>query len=810
MSGEIYEFGEFRLLPSARELWRGGKRVTLPRRTFECIEHLVTHRDRAVGRDELVAAVFGRPDVSDAQLGQIVLRARRALEDDGNAQRVIRTIAGFGYRWVADVRPAMIGMADGHQPASFPANHESGNVALPAARPDTHVPRRAVGLSHRHRWVFALVASVMAMGAITLHRASRTAAVPAPLAVESIPMPSASLAVLPLRVDALREDAWIRLGAMDLVADRLRQGGFAVPPSESVLALLETAPERAQQAQPDRVREATGAGLIVEGSARREAGIWHVELVAQPASGLGVPVRHSDRDAMSAMRGATDQLLAALGHHGPVDDEHDAPLEAILQRVRAAMLANELETARTILTEAPQLDGSPAVLRYQLAMVDLRGGQLARAEASLDELLLRPETKDHPLFQAQVLSARGSTRMRRGQFAESGRDFDAAIGLLAGRDHPLEHGRARMGRANSHVPEFRYDEALADFGVARTELESAGDILGMARVDANLGMLELHRGRPAAALDYLGLAVERFQSFGALHELQVSLTAVVDAQLALLRREDAASTVDRAWALRERISDPDQQADVLLNRAQVWIGEGRYQAAATVLDQARRTATSGNRVLLARQRSLDAELAWRRGDWQAAEAASATALAAWPEAGAAIERDAIILLRQRALLELGESAAAGRLLDRSRPPPTRIDEGQGRTAEAIAMAEWAHRSGDFATATRWFQHAMASADQRGVPAELAAVAQAWAPVLLRAEARQAAIVVGRVAPWAARDFDCALLQLRLLHANALREPWQNALKQARALAGERQIPKELTALDQPGREPPMRLTQTGR
>src|SRR5690242_2377237 len=102
MASEIHLFGEFRFVPSARELWRGERRIELPRRTFECLEYLIAHRDRAVGRDELVAAVFGRPNVSDAQLGQIVLRTRRAVDDDGNAQHAIRTIAGFGYRWVAE------------------------------------------------------------------------------------------------------------------------------------------------------------------------------------------------------------------------------------------------------------------------------------------------------------------------------------------------------------------------------------------------------------------------------------------------------------------------------------------------------------------------------------------------------------------------------------------------------------------------------------------------------------------------------------------------------------------------------------
>src|SRR4051812_49345612 len=104
MNTAVHEFGEFRFVPSARELWRRDRRVALPRRTFECLDYLIAHRDRAVDRDELVTAIFGRANVSDAQLGQIILRTRRAVGDDGNTQQMIRTVPGFGYRWIADVR----------------------------------------------------------------------------------------------------------------------------------------------------------------------------------------------------------------------------------------------------------------------------------------------------------------------------------------------------------------------------------------------------------------------------------------------------------------------------------------------------------------------------------------------------------------------------------------------------------------------------------------------------------------------------------------------------------------------------------
>jgi len=779
-------FGEFRFVPSARELWRGGARVELPRRTFECIEHLIAHRDRAVGRDELVEAIFGRSNVSDAQLGQIVLRARRAIDDDGNMQRAIRTIAGYGYRWVADVRIAdaadVPAVAAIDSEDSTPALDKTAGrivtdstVASPVAR-RSGLPRRFVGFA------CALLLAIVGAATWRLQQPSKEARLSS----------GDSLIVLPLQVDGLREDGWVRLGAMDLVADRLREAGFSVPPSENVLGLLSTSPARGP-ADTDSLRAGAGVRLVVRGKATHSAAGWKVELAAARADGIAVPVEFAATDAVHAARGASDLLLAALGRTPRRDGERDVALDETLQRARAAMLANELDTARAILTDSPQLAQAPERLAFHLAQVDVRAGQLDRAVAALTGVLAQAATAADPRFHAQVLTARGGARMRAGAFAESGRDFDAAIQLLTPAGPALERGHARAGRANSRVPEHRYAEALADFAAARIDLESAGDALGVARVDANLGMLELYRGRPAAALGYLSGAADRFQTFGALHELLIDLTGLIDAQLAMLQRDEAWATVERAWALRERVTDPDQRVDLLLDRAQVLMGLGRYREAAAAIAQASASATSGNHVLLARQRSLDAELAWRQGRWRAAADTAAAALAQWPASGADGDRAAVVLVRQRALLALGETQTAATLLDRTRKPPAEgAAEASHGVADALAMAEWLQHRGDVADATGWFRQAAASADARGVPADIIAVARAYAPVLLAAGEREQAIAtIGRVAPWAARDFDCALLQLQLFHQLDQREPWFNALQQAQRLAGEREIPAAL-------------------
>jgi len=94
MSSAKLRFGDFVLDPARRELRRAGEGVALPPKVFDCIAYLATHRERAVGRDELIASVWGRAEITDNLLDQVMLRARRALGDTGEERRVIRTLSG--------------------------------------------------------------------------------------------------------------------------------------------------------------------------------------------------------------------------------------------------------------------------------------------------------------------------------------------------------------------------------------------------------------------------------------------------------------------------------------------------------------------------------------------------------------------------------------------------------------------------------------------------------------------------------------------------------------------------------------------
>jgi DNA-binding winged helix-turn-helix (wHTH) protein len=64
---------------------------------------LIENRDRLVSKDELVATIWGGRAVSDSAISSRIKSARKLLGDDGEAQKLIRTVHGKGFRFVGEV-----------------------------------------------------------------------------------------------------------------------------------------------------------------------------------------------------------------------------------------------------------------------------------------------------------------------------------------------------------------------------------------------------------------------------------------------------------------------------------------------------------------------------------------------------------------------------------------------------------------------------------------------------------------------------------------------------------------------------------
>jgi pimeloyl-ACP methyl ester carboxylesterase/DNA-binding winged helix-turn-helix (wHTH) protein len=99
----VYRFEDCQVDPRQFELRRGGDVVHVEPQVFALLIHLIRHRHRVVAKNELLDAVWGGRYISDSALTSRVKMLRRALGDDGHQQRVIATVHGIGYRFVAEV-----------------------------------------------------------------------------------------------------------------------------------------------------------------------------------------------------------------------------------------------------------------------------------------------------------------------------------------------------------------------------------------------------------------------------------------------------------------------------------------------------------------------------------------------------------------------------------------------------------------------------------------------------------------------------------------------------------------------------------
>jgi TolB-like protein len=122
-----YGFEEYVLDPERRELTRGSEAIALGPQVFDLLLYLVRNREHVVSKDELLDGVWDGRIVSESTLTSHINAARRAVGDNGEEQRLIRTVARKGFRFVGDVREgqrsvgldsARAGVADANEPSA--------------------------------------------------------------------------------------------------------------------------------------------------------------------------------------------------------------------------------------------------------------------------------------------------------------------------------------------------------------------------------------------------------------------------------------------------------------------------------------------------------------------------------------------------------------------------------------------------------------------------------------------------------------------------------------------------------------------
>jgi DNA-binding winged helix-turn-helix (wHTH) protein/tetratricopeptide (TPR) repeat protein len=774
-----YRFDAYHIDLARRELRRADELIQLSPMVFDCIAYLIEHRDRAVGRDELIAAVWGKADIAYSLLGQLMAKARRTIGGTGDDQRLIRTIPRFGYRWVglvdaeADLEPLLV---TAERPARTSLEQKEH------VRPRTSAQARSA-------WLLLASLALAAFGSWIYFKVRPTTPVPNASLAHQV---SEAAAILPVDVNAIGEWAWVRLGVMDLVGDRLRSAGQPVVPSENIVAL---ARGDATSRVRDAIRDVTGARFVIAPSATRTEKEWVVRLTLESSDGSERTAEARNEDVTLAAREAADRVLALLGRApSPVHADSIGQADELLARAKTALLSNDLAGARAILEGAPPNVQRLPELRRRLAQADYRSGKLESAGRRLDELLgeLTPES-DSPL-RAGVLNDSGVVAIYLEQPMLATRRFEESLSLLAERDDARELGRAHLGLGIAYAMQGDYDRSGLEFSRARVAYAVTGDAVGMATVELDEGELEVRYNHFAAAKSLFERAGSRFERLGTRHEFFAAQASRIAAHLALLEPAAALAVGEHALPDIANLQSPPLRRSFQLQWTRALSAVGRSTEAREMLRELTRSADPEQQEekLLAQIGAQQASLDLADGHADAALAPARRAVHALTLPVDSRERVKAWLTVVHALRDLGRKAEAAAEVERFSAWATSAGTSTAALYAKMIEAEQARFEDRHEEAERLYDDALRKATSEGVPVDIATVAGSYADALLaKGDLSRASAVIGQIGRFAENDFDCALLVTRLYHALGQGDVWRAALKQTRTLAGERSIPTNI-------------------
>lgn len=824
-----YIFGEFELNPATRELLRNGTRVALRPRSLECLIYLIQHRSRAVGRDELIAAVWGKVDAGDTVVAQTLLRARKALDDTGSQQGMIRTLPRFGYRWVAPIREvdavadlevdvfrdetgygyraemvapsagdvegyaAAISVLDADTPHGdsersygvdtvSSAGQVIGDVEEPAPVDvdpgDQVIDATQASKDKRRGFRVALLTGIVLAVVLGAGVLLRRHFVKEP----RLPVANDAVLVMPVTVIPMdSENAWVRLGAMDYMAARLHGSGINVMSSEQAVRLDSAVEGDAPAVVRKKLLALSGARWIALPEMRRQRDTWSVHVRVFDA-GSERTLDAQGETALVAASEAADAWLRQLGEHGKAGPR-PGPLAERLHRIDAEILAGRLTEARRLVRSSSPAERGDARFLLREGKLESRGANLDTAFQRFQEAFDRAPATDMETRIGAMMGLGSVERARNNPKAAELR-YTQAVALL--ETLPVDRVNSRMlgiafqGRGISRAQLGDLDAGIRDMGQARVWMQRSGDQISLGSIGHNLGKAEALRGDYLQALREFDSSIDTFERFRVSDYLANSLREKAVVQLILARPIEASGTIGRANALVPKIEDDGLAAEILMTRARIQIALGQLRDAdATLVASRSRGVADTDPVML----ELRLRLQLARGEFAPARQLAANGMATKGGDGMLLLAAIQAALRGRDI-PLARAWMAGASAE-GKPA-------KGDAFElALAAALIDRANGAPAAALAQVEKAAKLAGDRASPDSEIQTGVLRAMVLLDTHQYAAAsAIMGELDKYSASDYRVAWLMPRLYQALGDAQTAASALARAKALGGERAIALE--------------------
>lgn len=743
-----WRFADCELDLRLRELRRDGDAVAVEPRVLDLLAFLVERRDQAVSKDELLAAVWPGQVVSDAVFSQAIMKARKAVGDDGQRQALIRTVHGYGYRFAVDafaLAPTPVPDQVGPAPPTPAGTADDLGVGKPVAG--------HLSLQRRAAW-FVLAVSLIAVLVWLWPEGSVGGRRPV-------------VAMLPtVEASTLPESVVTGLQAL-LARDLSQQAGVDVIPAERVqrmLATLEVDLEQADDALLAELNRIMGADFLLR---------THIDYVEDGyqargrLTGRDGPVTEvkSDPGTIVAMAtGVGRQLSRQVGsrwrEHLPIAvlSQDDFANEAYARGLHA-LLTGDSGAAAALFESALSQDPALIWARYEFGNSLWLQQKFEQAEGIYREVLAHSAAAGEPALAGGAANQLGVLAWQGGNYDEAETWYrEALVHYDAGdRGHGAASALGNLGilaenRGDLDLASDLYNRALSGF-------REAGDQIGESATYTNLAILLQLRGRLHEAHRQQERAVAIQRRLGLRSMLGLSLTNLAEIERDLGQVRDASELLAEARELAEERDDRAGLAGAELALARLALAQKR---SAQALDWAQRAsaryAEIENAINEIRALTVLAEIELERGDL--AHSAQWLDQADDRDRGISKPRERALrrLLRARLHMASNEPAVAADLLQ---PLIASDDSGIAGRAQAL-QAGIAWQQGDSTHAVEQWRRALSLMDAVDEPQARADVQMQLATALIDlGEFDSANVLLTQVEDWNPHDASVRMQRARV-------------------------------------------------
>ncbi|MEM9178880.1 MAG: winged helix-turn-helix domain-containing protein [Pseudomonadota bacterium] len=619
-----YIFGPFELDTSTLELRRQGELISVEPQVFELLAHLIEHRDRVLSKDDLIEAIWGGRIVSDAAISSRIKLVRRAVDDDGTRQAVIKTVHGKGFRFIADLEPASTATPE-PMPAPIPAQDVAPAAEVePAPKKERKLLVPVAMVASAVLGLFLLIQLFPSQAEISENR----------------------IAVLPV-TNATGDSSldWAELGLMSLVMHDLEaRSELPLVKAQTMMTLSERFPDAVteellpKEALQTALQDGYGASHLIVSHLKGTADNLTLEYRVINPRGQSAPASVSGQLAAKLAEEMARQVAATLPRSGERNQDvsvsmfDDVYVTESFARGRDLQLkgmgVEAADLFRAALTQAPD----NLKIQYELAVSVRMSGDMDLATTMFNDVIEKARAADDAEVLGAALNGLGALQLTLRDDETALATFKQALEVLEDTAKPETRALilTNIGRSEQRLGNYTAaEDALA---LARVEFQAAGYDAAPGHLLTALASLKVRTRDVAKANEYLTEALDYFRLVGDRRAEGNALQDIGHNAVQLYEFEKAETILNQALVMRKEMGDFPGQMTTLFSLAQMEINSGHAaQAEAHAAEMIRLAEEAGDTYRYARAQIIASHIDFVLADWPAAIAHSADAEAVFEE-----------------------------------------------------------------------------------------------------------------------------------------------------------------------------------